>query len=288
MDLVDLRVFVRVVDQGSITRGAQDVGLSLPAASARIRALEAEAGVVLLERQRRGVVPTPAGLTLLRHARVILRQMRDLHDALDDEARRLSGAVRLVANTAALAEALPERLAAFLRASPSLTLDLEERPSVEGARDVREGRADLAIIADSADTEGLTTALFHLDRLMLAVPSGHPLAARAQVAFAEALDNPFLGLGAERALQRHLSAQARRLGHPLHLRARLPSLEGVCRLVAGQAGVAVVPNPAHPLALPVVLVPLSDPWATRRLLLASGPLEHLSRPAQTLRHFLLT
>ncbi|WP_433036960.1 LysR family transcriptional regulator [Actinomycetospora sp. CA-053990] len=71
-DLLDLRLFRAVVAEGSITAGGERLHLSLPSASARIRALEHHAGVALLERGRRGVRPTPAGTALARHAGEVL------------------------------------------------------------------------------------------------------------------------------------------------------------------------------------------------------------------------
>ncbi|RZM25885.1 MAG: LysR family transcriptional regulator, partial [Sphingomonas sp.] len=73
-DLTDLRLFLAVVDAGSITHGAADVGLSLPAASERLRDMEATGEVVLLRRGRRGIAPTEAGEMLAHHARTILHQ----------------------------------------------------------------------------------------------------------------------------------------------------------------------------------------------------------------------
>ncbi|MER6984870.1 LysR family transcriptional regulator, partial [Streptomyces carpinensis] len=63
-DLDDLRLFLHIVTEGSITAGAHRMHLSLPSASARVRSLEHHAGVALLIRGRRGVRPTPAGTTL--------------------------------------------------------------------------------------------------------------------------------------------------------------------------------------------------------------------------------
>ena len=86
-DLIDLRLFVHVVTEGSITAGARRMHLSLPSASARVRALEHHAGVPLLLRGRRGVRPTPAGTALARHARDVLVQTARLEGAVAGYAR---------------------------------------------------------------------------------------------------------------------------------------------------------------------------------------------------------
>ena len=128
-DLVDLRLFLLVAEAGSITAGAEHAGLSLASASARVRGMEEEAGASLLERGHRGVELTPAGRTLLYHARLVTGQMERMRGELGEYARGLKGHVRLLANTAAAAEFLPEILAAFLATNPSVNVDLDERPS---------------------------------------------------------------------------------------------------------------------------------------------------------------
>ena len=107
-DLTDLRLFLHVAEAGSITAGAARSGLALASASARVRGMEEQAGVALLERGRRGVEPTPAGRALLHHARLVAQQIERMRGELGEYARGLKGHVRLLANTAAMAEFLPE------------------------------------------------------------------------------------------------------------------------------------------------------------------------------------
>jgi DNA-binding transcriptional LysR family regulator len=176
-DLVDLRPFRHVAEAGGITKGAARSGLALASASARVRGREEQAGVPLLERGRRGVEPTPAGRrALLHHARLVTGQVERLRGELGGYARGLKGHARLLANTAAAAEFLPELLAAFLAANPNVDVDLDERPSPEVARAVAEGLAEVGIAADHADFSGLEVLPFRSDRLVLVVPRGHALA----------------------------------------------------------------------------------------------------------------
>ena len=98
----DLRLFVHVVEAASITHGAERANMALASASARISGMEGTLGVALLERGRRGVGPTPAGHTLLRHARIVLQQVEQMRGELAEFARGLKGRVRLLSNSAAL------------------------------------------------------------------------------------------------------------------------------------------------------------------------------------------
>jgi DNA-binding transcriptional LysR family regulator len=211
-DLTDLRLFLHVAEAGSITAGAARSGLALASASARVRGMEEQAGVPLLERGRRGVEPTPADRTLLHHARLVTGQMERMRGELGEYARGLKGHVRLLASTAAAAEFLPEILADFLAANPSVDVDLDERPSPEVAQAIAEGLAEVGIAADHVNLSGLVVMPFRTDRLTLVVPRGHPLADRGRVAFAEALANELVGLSGDSALGAHLAGHAARTG----------------------------------------------------------------------------
>src|SRR5262245_50764961 len=98
-DLTDLRLFVEVVDAGSITAGAERSALALAAASTRIRNMEAALGAPLLARSRQGVTPTAAGRMLLKHARTLLAQAARMREDLSAYAGGRSGEVKLLANT---------------------------------------------------------------------------------------------------------------------------------------------------------------------------------------------
>lgn len=268
--LTDLRLFLAVVEAGSITGGAARAGLALAAASTRIRRLEDQAGVLLFERGRRGVRPTEAGTALAHHARSVMGQVERMTNDLGAFAAGLKGRVRLVANTAATAHHLPEALAGFLAANPAIDLDLAEAPSIEVVRAIALDSADIGIAADHADMAGLDCHPFRHDRLMLAMPEGHMLAGRGTVAFAEALAFDFIGLEDDSALQLHLADHAARAGRRMRVRARVPGLDLVCRMVGAGAGLAIVPEAAaqRRAAGPcLVLVPLADRWAERRLML---------------------
>jgi len=114
-------------------------------------------------------------------------QVERMRGELGEYAHGLKGHVRLLANTAAMAEHLPEALAALLAANPNVDVDLDERPSIEVARAVAEGLADVGVAADHADFAKLESYPFRTDRLVLAVPFSHALVGRRRIAFAEAL-----------------------------------------------------------------------------------------------------
>jgi DNA-binding transcriptional LysR family regulator len=267
-DLTDLRLFLATVETGSITRGADRSALALPSASARIKGMEQALGVALLLRGRRGVEPSPAGHALAHHARIVLQQLERMRGELGDYAHGLKGHVRLLANTAATSEFLPDLLAPWLAEHPNVDIDLEERPSHAIVEAVAGGLADAGIVADWAAAAGLEVLPFRLDRLVLVVPRGHALAGRRMVAFPEIIDRDFIGLAEGAALQQHLARHAAGARRRLRLRVRVRSFDAVCRLVEKGVGLGIVPRTAADRcrrSMAIRAVPLSDTWAERRL-----------------------
>jgi DNA-binding transcriptional LysR family regulator len=276
-DLTDLRLYLHILDTGNITAGAARSHLSLAAASARIRAMEASSGVAFLLRGRRGVTPTAAGNALARHARLLLQQAERLQQELTEYANGVKGQVRLLCNTTALSEYLPELLADFLCAHPNLDIDLQELPSLRITHALRQGAADLGIISDAVDTHGLQTRAFRDDPLVLIMPIGHPLTA-GPVSFIDSLFHDYVGLAANSALAVYLEEQALHAGFRLQTRVRADGFDGVMRMVARGAGLGIVPRAAllrWPHAEQLEAQPLTEDWACRKLLLCARSFEQL-------------
>ena len=287
-DLTDLRLFLHILDTGNITAGAARSHLSLAAASARIRAMEASLGTEFLERGRRGVTPTPAGNALARHARVILQQAERMQQDLADYAQGVKGQVRLLCNTTAITEYLPELLADFLRSHANLDIDLQELPSARITHALREGAADLGIVSDAVDTSGLQTQPFRDDPLVLILPTDHPLSDAVAANFSDALQHDFVGLSAGSALAIYLEEQALHSGARMSVRIRAEGFDGVMRMVSRGAGLAIVPLAAveRVASGSFKSVALNEPWARRTLMLCARDFSALPPYAQGLLHVL--
>ena len=284
-DLADLSLFRDVVEAGSITRGAERAHLALAAASTRIRHMEEALGAALLVRGRQGVTLTPAGRTLLQHARTILRQAERLREDLGAYAGGVGSQIRVLSNTNALTEFLPEALSSFLAAYPAVSIELEERLSDEIVALIAEGVADVGIVAGTVDPGSLETFPYRRDRFVLVVADEHPLAKRTKTSFAQVLDRDFVGLDRASALQRFLADKAARIGRPLRLRIQLRSFDAVCRLVEKNVGVGIVPETTARRAtktMAITTVTLTDAWAVRDLTICVRSLTELPSYAREL------
>lgn len=290
-DQLDLRLFQAIAQLSSITRAAETQHLSLPAASARVKALEAHAGMPLLLREARGVRLTPAGEAFLHHARVILRETEQLRADLREYARGLRGQVRIHANTTAVTDILPSLLPVFLKSHPKVNVELQEKQNPEIAVAVLEGRADLGIVSERMDAPGLQSIHFSTDSLVLLVPRGHRLARRKSAGFGETLDEAHVGMHSGSTIREHLARAAERMGKTLRLRVELSSFDAVCRMVAAGVGVGVVPDMIarrHVAELPLVQVELTDAWRVRERHVLVRADETLPAYAQALINQLVT
>jgi DNA-binding transcriptional LysR family regulator len=284
-DLTDLRLYLNILDTGNITAGAARSHLSLAAASARIRAMESSLGTEFLERGRRGVTPTPAGKALAQHAQVLLQQAERMQQDLAEYAKGVKGQVRLLCNTTAITEYLPELLADFLRDHPNLDIDLQERPSARITHALREGAADLGIVSDAVDTHSLETLPFRDDPLVLIMPPGHTLADGESPCFSDTLRHDYVGLAANSALAVYLEEQALHAGIRMQIRIRAEGFDAVMRMVAHGAGLAIVPLAAiqrRAADQPFKSFPLKEEWAQRKLLLCARSFDQLPGYARTL------
>tara|TARA_B110000503_G_scaffold141715_1_gene236060 strand:- start:533 stop:1429 length:897 start_codon:yes stop_codon:yes gene_type:complete len=284
-DLTDLRLFIRTADEGNMTRAAERQHLSLAAASARIKSLEAQSGLSLFYREARGVRLTPPGEAFLHHARGVLRQVEQLRVDLQDYGGGLRGHLRVFANTTAVTDFLPEILPGFLTDNPRINIDLQEKPNPEIARGVLDGRADIGIVAGKVDTLGLEAIHFSTDRLVLATFRNHRFATRKQIAFAETLDEDQVGMQSGSTLQTFLAQVTDALGKPLKLRIQLSSFDAMCRMIGSGVGVGIVPESAarrNQSSSDIALIELIDTWSVRERYILIRSREALPRYANLL------
>jgi DNA-binding transcriptional LysR family regulator len=287
-DLTDLRLFVHVVEGGSITAGAQATNLSLAACSERVQGMERALAAPLLVRSRRGVRPTAAGLTLLRHARIVLEQAGRLRSDLEDRARIRRLHLSLVGTSAAMREYLPDALGDFLAGRPHVNVTVAEAASEDAAQAVLAGAADIGFVTARPTAEGLELYPLALNRFALAVPRDHPLvSASGGRPIKEALADGYdvVGLLAGSALQDTWDKRVAQRGAALNHRVRVPSFDAQLRLVERGVGIALMPEAAAlrgARSMAIEVLALSDASLTRRLLVCVKHLSALQPDAQAL------
>ena len=286
LDLTTLQLFVAVCERGSIGKAAETEFMAPSAVSKRLSDLEFTVGTPLLRRHARGVTPTPAGQSLLHHARSVLFSLDKMQGELSEYADGVRGHVRVHANISAIVQFLPEDLGAFIRAHDTIKIDLEEHLSTEVLRAVQEGAADLGICHVGDDPgHSLQTQPYRQDRLVLIVPARHPLVKHKTMAFADSLDWDHVGLHANSSIYRAMHTAAMASGRNIRLRIRVTGLDAMCRMIHNGLGVGLMPLRAFELMRGVgelKAVRLNDNWATRRIDLVARDFSSLPVSARLL------
>jgi DNA-binding transcriptional LysR family regulator len=285
IDLTSLQLFVAVCELGSIGKAAEREFIAASAVSKRLSDLEAALDTPLLYRHTRGVDLTPAGQSLLHHARSVLYSLEKMQGELSEYAAGVRGHVRVHASISAIVQFLPEDLGAFISQHPEVKIDLEEHLSTEVVRAVQEGAADLGI-GNTADGCGdLQTLPYRQDRLVLIVPRGHALTAHQSLAFEDSLDFDHVGLHSNSSIYLAMRDAAALAGRTIKLRIHVTGLDAMCRMIHNGLGVGVMPQRAFELMHGVgalEAITLTNDWATRQIELVARDFSSLPVTARLL------
>ncbi len=268
IDIKTLRIFVAVCDLRNMAHAAEREHIEPSAISKRIAQLEADLGAPLLLRSRRGVRPTPVGMAVLEHARSVLFTMERIANDAAAFASGVVGHVRLIATASAVAEALFDDIASFMREpdNRNIKVEVEERLSRDLVKQVRDGMASLGVCWDNLDFEGLQHQPYRQDRLALAVHPEHPLAGEKALRFEQTLDYEHVGLPPTTAVHTMLQQSAARMGRRLSYRVIVSNFDAAFRVVGANLAISVVPQEVgEPYArtLGLKIVPLAEAWAER-------------------------
>ncbi|WP_404300056.1 LysR family transcriptional regulator [Alicycliphilus denitrificans] len=289
IDLTSLQLFVAVCELGSIGRAAEREFIAASAVSKRLSDLEAAVDTALLYRHSRGVTLTPAGESLLHHARTVLFGLERMQGELSEYAEGVRGHVRMHANISAIVQFLPEDLGQFARTHSQIKIDLQEHLSPDVLHAVHEGAADLGICnlgsGNGASGAQLQSRPYRNDRLMLVVPKTHTLSARKAIKFEEVLDWDIVGLHAGSSISLAMRQAAAQAGRPLRQRIQVTSLDAMCRMIDNGLGVGLLPDRAFALMRglgSLAAVRLDEPWAERELRLVARDFDALPVTARLL------
>ncbi|MEU9169223.1 LysR family transcriptional regulator [Streptomyces sp. NPDC048420] len=192
LDVRRMQMLAAVVSAGSVTAAAARLGYTPSAVSQQVAALEKEARTELLERVGRGVRPTAAGLLLTEYADAIGRQVAEAETALGDLLAGRTGRLSVRYFATAGARLVAPAVARLRAEQPGVRIELK-LTGPDPLPDVREGRADLALVVGPGDHEGVR--LLHLldDPYLAVLPKDHPLATHGTLRLTDLADEPWVG-----------------------------------------------------------------------------------------------
>ncbi|WP_327674284.1 MULTISPECIES: LysR substrate-binding domain-containing protein [unclassified Streptomyces] len=193
MDLRQLEYFVAVAEEQNFTRAAERVHISQSGVSAQIRQLERELGAELFDRSSRTVTLTVAGKAALEQARATLAAAGTIGRAVAEVSELIRGRLTVGMVIGCTITPLFDALAAFHEAHPGVELSLLEDGSDRLVEGVRAGDVDLALIGAAHSTpDGLDSLTIVDERLVVAVPAGHPLAKQRRVVLQDLMAHPIV------------------------------------------------------------------------------------------------
>jgi DNA-binding transcriptional LysR family regulator len=291
-DLRQLRYFVAVAEELSFTRAALRLHLSQPPLSQQIQSLERNLGVRLLERTKRHVALTEPGRVFLDQARQVLAKANEARSQVIAAAAGYSGQLRLAYTVSvSFHPAMPQALLRFGQIAPNVRIELTEMYTEPQFAALLAGRIDVGFVRNEPRQEmaarRLRLSVVDREALLLALPSGHPLAGRSSLGMADVADSPFVSQPRELAatLYDSLARLAATAGFEPTITQHAQQINGLLALVAAGLGLALVPASMRSVHLPgVSYVPLDDPEAY--LLLAAACRADDHSPA--LQQFLAT
>jgi DNA-binding transcriptional LysR family regulator len=290
LDPVSLRLFVSVVEEGTIAAAAKREHIAAAAVSKRLSELEELLDSRLLNRTNKGITPTDAGMSLLFMARSALNNLNDIVVQMRDYSNGTRGSVQVLANISAITQFLPGLLKSFMALYPLINVVIEEQQSLTITKAVAESRAEVGIFTRLPHGADIEVFPFRRDRLVLIVPAGHPLAARQSVRFSETLDHPYVALRSGTHLNFQLIKAANDVGRSLRIRMEVASYDALFLMVQAGIGMGIMPEGSAGIyhLNGAKIIRIEDEWASRELSVCVRSRAGLSAAGELFLQHLLT
>ncbi|MCA0272552.1 MAG: LysR family transcriptional regulator [Proteobacteria bacterium] len=241
--LRQLQFFIAAAEAGSVSGAAKALSISQSSVTEAIQALEGDLGVVLFDRQPRGLLITHKGSAFLRHARQILADVSAARTAFRDEAEEVAGRLSLGVTSLVAGYVLSDILQRFRRAFPRIELNVIEDTGDYLQHLLIGGELDVAVMLTSSVRDRMA---LHVETLVVSpyrlwLPLGDPLAQQEAIALEELSGRPMIQLMVD-----EIEESMKRLTNALPVKPtiafRTRSVEAVRSLVATGAGLAILPS----------------------------------------------
>lgn len=270
MTLSELRFVVAVAKERNFRRASEKCFVSQPALSLAIKKLEEDLGVLIFERSRTDVSPTPIGEQIISQAIRALEEVATIREIAQQGNNQLSGALRLGLIYSIGPYLLPEVIPILRQKAPEMPLDIEENLTVQLEAQLKNGVIDAAIVALPFDIPGIKTLPLYDEKYVVMVPVEHPWANRKSINAEELADENVLLLNSGHCYS-HQVLQAcpelSRKGQVLQGN----SLETIRNMVSSNLGITVLPSSAateRNVNALVKVIPFAEPVPVRRVALA--------------------
>jgi DNA-binding transcriptional LysR family regulator len=248
VDVRRLQVFAVVVDTGSITAAAAELGYTPSSVSQQMSVLERETGVALFEKHGRGIRPTDAGLLLAEHAHNVARAVAGAEEALADIRDGRTGRVRILSFTSAGDALLPSAVARLRRSHPGLVVATVFGENDDAAKMLRDNEIDVALVLEpfakgEAPDDSLVRVHLLDDPYRAMLPCGHPLASQETVELTDLANEDWVAaVGANTSCHTDTVSICRRAGFSPRFVAHALEFPAAQSYVATGIGVGLIPE----------------------------------------------
>jgi DNA-binding transcriptional LysR family regulator len=290
LDPVSLRLFVTVVEEGTIAAAAEREHIAAAAVSKRLSDLERLLSTQLLWRNNKGITPTAAGISLLYRARSVLNDLSDIVENMKEYSHGRRGSIRVLVNISAITQFMPPLLKSFMELYPLVEITLEEKRSLAIAKAIADDMADIGVLTCFPHNMDVELFPFRTDELIVLVPVTHPLSSRDEVSFAETLDYDHVGLCSGTHLNFQLIKAANDAGRALRLRMEVSNYDALCLLVQAGIGIGILPRASADIYMvrDTKMLVLKEPWSHRELAVCVRSKASLAVASRLLFDHLLT
>jgi DNA-binding transcriptional LysR family regulator len=242
MELTHLRSFYAIAQEHSVTRAAARLGLTQPALSLQMKALEVEVGAALFARQRKQMQLTQAGEIFYRHVQTVFATLEEAHAELAALYNLQSGHLAMAASDTNCAYVLPPVLRQFRTQYPQIRVVIRNRMSSQVLHLVLEREVDFGLA-----TLPITHRQVRVDTLfdredVIICAAGHPLSQETSVSLAQVSPYPLLALASGSTSRQLLDSAFQQAAVPMQVAMQLGSIEVIKRFVESDLGIAVVPR----------------------------------------------
>lgn len=179
----DLRMIVALEEHGTILNAANIMGLSQPAITKRLQDLERDLGVTLFHRMSRGVEPTPYGEIIIKHAHIILNQLRNAEGEVSDLSAGLGGRLHIGIPVAASTDLVSDAIIKLLEKRKNVQITLVEDYNIRLIPSLKRGNLDLIVgrLPRKSQFDDINIEGFYKESLQLVVRNEHPLAGKSKI-----------------------------------------------------------------------------------------------------------
>jgi DNA-binding transcriptional LysR family regulator len=273
LDLFTLKLFLTTLEEHQVGRAAVRENVAASAATKRIQDLEEIMGIQLLERNARGVLPTPAGLVLQEHVKRIFDTLEEVRRDIGEFTDGVRGNICVASTGGIIAQFLASEIAEFARSYPMITIDLREYTNPEVVRALATGEVDVSVYVDTPEArlEEIDAVEYCTNRLVAVVSQDHELAVRKSVKVVDLLEHNLIAIAPSTTAMGLVRQAALQNGIEFKPKYSVNSVYAATSLVRMNQGVTIQPEGlllAQDLQFVRELI-LDEPWAERHICVAT-------------------